>query len=533
MLKYIIQLPFEVLGQSMLGFLELIDIIQFEKAATSHESQQLLRAILPYCPAIVVKSDDRFDLHKKSIEWFNKRRCHIKFVRIKIELLCEVDLTDYTVDNIELYVSSDISLEDIGPLKILYINERVTSVNIEDDQDHTVMEVLFSLLSNSSKVRSVDIAYSNLSQWSENIKKIGPCLRELSICDNCALIKTITEYCPYLEKLSLRFNYGVSDNNILQTLANNCPHLHSLVVCVKYISSAEADADLTAFAEKCPQLEELSLRCQQLTDQSVIALAQHCSRLKMLKLYWSQITRSSLIALSERGLPLEELHFIPRIPIPSAEIAAQCAHALSWIRQLNTHRINGPVDDWRYVLHYTTGLRQLCLNSSNDHLLVPHLLVLLQGQCFTGLESLIINPLSSITPQQFSQFVTRCSKLRTLYINNSNCTSDAVLVEQARSCPHLQKVTLYNSNAVTEEGVLALAVHCRQLREIHIPYTTLTEETVRQLAQHCRRLTYLYLRKHPEYFSSKEIRALREQVSERKRTEVIAHHSNSTCCIII
>ena len=47
MLEYLIQLPYDYLGQSMLGFLDLIDIIQFENASTSHESQQLLKALLP------------------------------------------------------------------------------------------------------------------------------------------------------------------------------------------------------------------------------------------------------------------------------------------------------------------------------------------------------------------------------------------------------------------------------------------------------------------------------------------------------
>ena len=55
------------------------------------------------------------------------------------------------------------------------------------------------------------------------------------------------------------------------------------------------------------------------------------------------------------------------------------------------------------------------------------------------------------------------------------------------------KVTLDCSSEVTEEGVRALAVHCRQLREIYIPHITVTEETVRQLAQHCRHLTKLYV----------------------------------------
>ena len=74
-----------------------------------------------------------------------------------------------------------------------------------------------------------------------------------------------------------------------------------------------------------------------------------------------------------------------------------------------------------------------------------------------------------------------------------------------------------SSGKVTEEGVLALAAHCRHLREIYMPYITLTEETVRKLAQHCRRLTKLRVtvRKGEvmvgscNNYSSNEIRALR------------------------
>ena len=323
------------------------------------------------------------------------------------------------------------------------------------------------------------------------------------------LIKTITEYCPYLEKLSFRY---LSDNsNILQRIASNCSHIRNIVIWLDYSSSAEADADLTAFAEKCPQLEELSLHCEQLTDQSVIALAQQCSRLKKLKSDRCKLTAASLIALSERGLPLEEF-VIPRIPIPSAEIAAQCAHALSRIRKLETNLYEDHMNSLLSMLQYMTGLHQLYLDSSVDHLLAPHLLLLLQGQCCAGLESIIISSGSSITSPQLCELLRLCPQLHTLNNYKPTCTSDAVLVELARSCPHLQ--VILDGSELTEVGVLALAAHCRQLREIDIPYTTVTEETVRQLAQHCRRLTKLCVTEvmmgYYMQYSSKEIRALRE-----------------------
>ena len=497
MLEYLVHLPNDLLGQNILGFIELIDIIKFENAATSHKSQLLLREIIPYCPPIMFSDSlNQVILKHDAFDWFIKRICRIQFVGIDLELLCEMNFEHSISDNIKLCLKNHASLTKMKSLQNSCIKENVCHMEINGNQDLAVMEVLFSLL---SSVRSLDIKESNLSEWMEHIKKIGPYLREISISDanpQLTMIKIIAEYCPYLEKLSLGYVIDVSDSNILQSIANICPHLHSLhIKFIKYNTSAEADADLTAFAEKCPQLEELSLHCEQLNDQSVLALTQHSSRLKKLSLYWSEITRSSLIALSEHGLPLEELHFIPRIPIRSAEIAAQSAHALSRIHKLNIsdyeHRDADIMIYLRYAIQYMTGLRELDLNSSDDHLLVPHLLLLLQGQCCAGLESLSVGSQSSITPQQLRELVTVCTQLQKVAINKSTCNSYTVLLKLARSCPHLQKVTLH-SRKLAEKSLMALATHCRQLCEIDLSYTTVTEETVRQLAQHCRRLTKLH-----------------------------------------
>ena len=434
----------------------------------------------------------------------------------------ELDFEHSILDNIELTIHQNTTLNDIKPLQMTFANQNLKEIEIHLHQDPAVMEVLFSLLTNSS-VSSLNIESTNLSEWMEHIKKIGPSIYELSVFDSIRemnMLNTLTDYCPYLEKLSLNSCVSVS-SLLLQSIATNCPHLRRLEID-EFLddTSVEADADLTAFAEKCPQLEELSLSCKQLTDQSVIALTQHCCRLKKLKLYQCKLTVISLIALSKRGLPLEEF-YIPSIPISSAEIAAQCAHALSRIHSLS---FSNRIIFYFQAIQYMTGLRALNLWGSEDHLLVPHLLLLLQGQCCAGLESLYIYSGSSITSQQLSELVARCSNLHTLYIVNSACTSDAVLLELARSCPHLQKVTLYSIGEVTEEGVLALAVRCRQLREIHIPKITVTEETVRQLAQHCRCLTdlcvYLLIKKGErkiavlKEYSSKQMRAIREQPME-------------------
>ena len=456
-------------------------------------------------------------------------------MRIGVELLSEVNFYHSILEgNIELYLQANATPGDILRFVNPECSRKITQLQIEGEQDPAVMGVLFSLL---RSVRNLYIESSNLSQWIEHVSKIGPCIKELAVIDSINemdTINAITAYCPNLEKLRWSYELVVSDcSNIMQCIANNCPHLRILKGAHFYYSSDEqCDADVTAFAEKCPQLEELSLYFQQLTDQSVIALAQLCSRLKKLRLYLCEITVDSFIVLSERGLPLEELD-IPRIPIPSAEIAAQCAHALSRIRQICTYNDDDNIDQLHHEIHFLTGLRELVLDSSEDHLL------LLQNGQFSNLESLYINPNSNITALHLMGLLRGSPLLHTLYIEKPACISNVVLVELAHSCPHLQKFTfLHNSSKVTEKGVLALAAHCRQLRVIDIPMITVKRVTFNQLVQHCRHLAELCVRDNRfvtqpyiRYYEC-EIRELRESVGDNSDTEVITDRCIHTCLIL-
>ena len=488
MLEYLIQLPCDYLGQNVLGFLDLIDIIQFENAVTSHKSQKLLKAILPYCPSMVLSdSFNQLKFKQEALKWFIKRRICIKFVKIDLEILCEVNFEHCIIESIELCSKKYATLNHVLSLHNQYIREKVICVEIKSDQDPAVMEVLFLTL---SSVRSLDIHTVNLFQWVENIKKLGPGLRELSLRGVAPQLTlcTITEHCPYLEKLNLCIVSNVSQSSsIVLSIANNCPHIRSLEINLNYSPSAKADSDLTALAEKCPQLEELSLTCRLLTDQSVIALAQHCSRLKKLKLDGCKLTANSLMALSERGLPLEEL-VIPSISISSAEIAAQCAYALSRIRELSINCFSKPKLSLFCGISFMTGIHELRLDSPEDHLLLPHLL--LQGQCYADLVSLVIESMSSICSQQLTKLVSRCPRLEIFYSIHVNYMSEELLVELTRSCPHLQNVTL-NCRYVTEKSVMTIVTHCRQLRVLKLSSIIITEETLNQIIMHCRHLTKL------------------------------------------
>ena len=114
MLEYLIQLPYETMGQNMLGYLELVDIIQLEKALASHKWRHLLQSIIPYCPPIIMH---RYQINCEAIKWFNKRRCRIQHATIAVESLCGVHFQHYIFDKIDLCLNFAISLQHLEPLR--------------------------------------------------------------------------------------------------------------------------------------------------------------------------------------------------------------------------------------------------------------------------------------------------------------------------------------------------------------------------------------------------------------------------------
>ena len=147
-------------------------------------------------------------------------------MRIPIESFCEVNFEHSVLYDITLSLKTKASFKDIELLNDPNIGDRITKLEIKSNQDTAVMEVLFSLLSNSS-VHSLDIQESNSIRWMGHKKKIVPCLHELIIDDSEPLkvFKSVVECCSYLEKLSVTNMVETTVSNILQRIASNCPHI--------------------------------------------------------------------------------------------------------------------------------------------------------------------------------------------------------------------------------------------------------------------------------------------------------------------
>ena len=218
MLDYLIQLPTETLGQKLLLFLELIDIVQLEKATASHESQQLLRSILPYFPPIDIPriyGDGDFIDCPECINWCNKRKCRIQHGRIYIQAFLNLDFQYDLYNDIELVIKQKVSLKDIKPIQNITINQKITRVEIWGVQDTKVMEVLFSYIGNIHSFQYItmknDFKILNIVfKYCLSIKQISLNnsfqKRPFSSCDD--YLTLIAEKCPPAGRIeSMVYNF--------------------------------------------------------------------------------------------------------------------------------------------------------------------------------------------------------------------------------------------------------------------------------------------------------------------------------------
>ena len=103
--------------------------------------------------------------------------------------------------------------------------------------------------------------------------------------------------------------------------------------------------------QKKNELIYIELLDCQIDDTIIITIAQYCPKLEKLVLNSKNLTYTSLIALSERGLPLKELvilNYMSILNIPTAALAAQCAHSLSRIYTLTTNDTFPHIDYYKY-----------------------------------------------------------------------------------------------------------------------------------------------------------------------------------------
>ena len=436
MLRLIENLPVDLVGTKILGYLSLKDIVLLERACRSKESHQLFLQSIPHFPAVTLPSCQHSNI--STLTWFSNKQCKLESLTVRLPASTgdnpslHLMLQDLQVNNFIVEINSKITKESLKPIIDSNAGYKVQNIIIKGNQNKKAIE--------------------QLSACTGNVKALT--IRNSKNCSNWLTADILSRW------------------NLTNITIDECE--------TKLTS-------FTAIVQSCVELTSIYLlHSINIDDSAVITIAQHCPKLETLVIEPTKLTYASLITLSERVLPSEEL-YIPTIPhIPTADIAKRCSHALSRIRSIyTTDPLNKNHHTAIIMLPYLTGLKRLCLYSdfeSNLPLLAQYCHQLTEiTVCYSGFIVEDVLSLCHANPL-----------LQELSLLFDGGVTDTVLIELIHTCPHLHTLYLPYETDITDIGILALSEQCIGLRILSmIDCYQVTEVAVLQLIQRCRKLTRL------------------------------------------
>ena len=431
MLRLLEDLPVELVGTNVLGYLSVKDIVMLERACGSKKSHQAFMEQIPHRPAVVLLSWKHDSI--SVLTWFANRQCKIGTLNIQYPggNPC-LHITNLQVDYFDLQINSTITIDILTHLQESNIGCGIRSINIYGNENMQDME--------------------KLSACTGNVKQLT--IRNSNNCMDCLSADILSRW--KLKEINIR-------------------------------SSKLSKSLVLLIVQTCTELTGINLHSNTVDNAAVIAIAQHCPKLETLLLRSSTITWTSLLALSERGLPLKELD-ISSIPnIPTADIARRCSHALSRIRHLITFYLHQNGQDVNILLPYMTGLTILYLSFYKEAYLP-----LLTQHCHKLTKIAVFN--NSYSGSDILLLCRTNPLLQDFYEDYRLDITNTTLVELIHACPHLHTLDLPCETDITDIGILALSEHCPQLQVLLIyKYHKVTETAVLHLLQRCRKLTSLWI----------------------------------------
>ena len=82
MLRLLEDLPVELVGTNVLGYLSLTDIVMLERACGSKQSHQTFMEQIPHRPPVVLSSSKNSNM--ETLNWFANRQCKVTFLTIQL-----------------------------------------------------------------------------------------------------------------------------------------------------------------------------------------------------------------------------------------------------------------------------------------------------------------------------------------------------------------------------------------------------------------------------------------------------------------
>lgn len=409
MWSYLSSLPTEIITQHILGSLCLKDFINLDTALLNRIFRKEFQTILPHCPPYTY---NRFDNKNIDFKWMKNRKSRI------LELTCYISKTNFMeisfgqIEHIKIIIDSELTEKHVSQLCTLDHNSKTSlEINSNSYQDSTFVLQLLSHFTNIQEF-TVEINHEQEIPWLQQALQTVQCKQSLHF-----MLHTITQYwadfilnncnCVQCLYFPLGPRWNIDSTEWLGKLGRTrriSPLNTLMLTTCSDISYSIRCSGIIALVQSYPNIQTLTLYKVNVSDDAITAIATHCTRLKSLSINDAYtFTYKSLIALSKYSTKLEKLS-IPWIPIPNAEIAAQCAHALSCIQRITA----------------TTNI-QYCL---------PYM-----------------------------------KSLTTIYL--TNCCTDITLIEIAQYCPTITLISIKNSALLNNTGLVTLSEHCRNLNRFY------------------------------------------------------------------
>ena len=507
-------LPPEVVGQHVLAFLNLKSLVKLDTTIMDPKQRVEFLALLNYCPPVAIHQD--IQASKEELLWFKQRKCRIKEMKLSLLQSDYYDVDTSMADRVALHIKRTIVSSDLDFFSQSDVSSTISSIDMWGEQDIDLIYSLFSLVPN---VKELTVKpFASYIKPTPNVKHMLQTLNlsVMKLTDDIA--QFIYQLGKHLKRLDLMCadKWEVNPNDFLEELGLVCPNLEVLKITRMVVPDKDVlwHSGIIALIKSCYLLHTLRIPHFDVSALAINAIAENCPTLKRLSLRLTDIR--NLITLSNHRIPQEELS-IPWIPIPSAEVAAQCAHALSRIQRLwLTPELC--VDVPSLYIGYLISLRELSLS---EHLTAENSLKVLRAvaEHCRQVETVDICARTDGIVEQLVALVSSNRRLNSITFHEATALTDEVLIDLARYCPNLANIHIRDSLLITDTGLIAVFTNslnifsvylancpqlsdasilalseCKQLKSFMIQQSNhVTETALIHIIQSCCHLSYMVL----------------------------------------
>eukprot|EP00899_Mesostigma_viride_P004199 jgi/Mesvir1/13780/Mv15949-RA.1 len=291
------------------------------------------------------------------------------------------------------------------------------------------------------------------------------------------VITILAERCKSLSHLVLSNCPELTDVS-LDVIADCCVNLTTLDVSDTLLS----DRGISAIAAGCPLLTSLDVsRCRNVTDKSLSDVGQKCKGLQRLcvagwqrplahihgaYLIDSDVSDKSLTVIAANCADLRHLAVVNCRQVSDATLAALGAHS-PHLEHLVVAEMFGRVTDGGIKVVAEGCPALLTLDATNSH--------------------------EGVTDGALLALAQHCPGLRKLHVGGCSGVTSAGIEALARGCRQLEDLSV--GGGVTDEGIMAVAVHCgASLMSLEIKdCVDVGDRSIILVARNCPRLRSLHV----------------------------------------